>query len=71
MRLNAPKCQPAEMGFYLGFYWSGCRDLNSGPSVPQCNTSRVRPVVGRHESCDSGLLSATGADYDDVVLKGL
>ena len=35
MRLNAPKCQPAEMGFYLGFYWSGCRDLNSGPSVPQ------------------------------------
>ena len=47
MRLNAPKCQPPEMGFYLGFYRSGCRDLNSGPSVPQTVPAKSNPFPAR------------------------
>ncbi len=47
MRLNAPERRPAEMGFYLGFYRSGCRDLNSGPSVPQ--TDALTKL--RHSPC--------------------
>ena len=48
----------------LRFLLSGWGDLNSRPSVPQCDSSRVRPVVRRHKSCDSGPLSPTGTDYD-------
>ena len=50
--------------FKQGIYLSGWGDLNSRPSVPQCDSSRVRPVVGRHKSCDSGPVSPTGTDYD-------
>ena len=35
MSINTPESGPPEMRSYLRFYWSGCRDLNSGPSVPQ------------------------------------
>ena len=33
VRLETP--ETAKRLFKLGIYWSGCRDLNSGPSVPQ------------------------------------
>ena len=54
MRLNAPECQPSEMGFYLGFYRSGCRDLNSGPSVPQIDAPQTADLRKHPETC-SGL----------------
>ena len=50
MRLNAPECRPPEMGFYLGFYWSGCRDLNSGPSVPQIDAPQSADLRKRPET---------------------
>ena len=35
MSLDAPESGPPEIPSYLRFLLSGCRDLNSGPSVPQ------------------------------------
>ena len=35
MSFNAPEFRPPEIRSYLRFLLSGCRDLNSGPSVPQ------------------------------------
>ena len=38
----------------LRFYWSGCRDLNSGPSVPQIDTPQTADLCKRPETV-SGL----------------
>ena len=47
--------RPLRTGPDLRFYWSGCRDLNSGPSVPQIDAPQTVDLRKRPET-PSGLL---------------
>ena len=35
----------------LRFYWSGCRDLNSGPSVPQIDAPQTADLRKHPKAC--------------------
>ena len=55
MSFNAPEFRPPEMRPYLRFLLSGCRDLNSGPSVPQIDAPQTADLRKFPETA-SGLL---------------
>ena len=44
-----------------GFMWSDCRDLNSGPSVPQTVPAKSNPFPARQEPRNDGLPTTGGA----------
>ena len=49
-------------GLQARFRWSGWGDLNSRPSVPQCDAPNFMVFTRRQPSRDFGLLSTTDAD---------
>ncbi len=54
MSFQAPKHQRTETVPHLRIYLSGCRDLNSGPSVPQIDAPQSADLRKRPETA-SGL----------------
>ena len=55
MTINTPESGPPEMRSYLRFLLSGCRDLNSGPSVPQTDALtklRHSPLWSGHSTVE-------------------
>ena len=56
MSFQAPKHQRTETVPHLRFYWSGCRDLNSGPSVPQIDAPQTTDLRKRPETASCLLL---------------
>ena len=54
MSINAPESGPPKIRSYLRFLLSGCRELNSGPSVPQIDAPQTADLRKRPETA-SGL----------------